>query len=184
MHKRNVLATIALTGACLVALAAGNTHIYEADELTVDMLCDRKGIVIEHIVGVVANEEMDGMIANYADPEYCYISYKGVDAEEGDWIDTYCVYNPMNQYEDDIILRLDFVRGADKSFLAPEKTTDNCLTEVVQVGENDLVTAISVDGHIWEFYADEIEVGDEVDLIIDHNNTNEPYDDVVVDYII
>lgn len=110
MRNRNALATIALTGACLIALAAGNTRIYEADELTVDMLCERRGIVIEHIVGVVANEEMDGMIANYADPEYCYISYEGVDAEAGDWIDTYCVYNPMNQYEDDVILRLDFVR--------------------------------------------------------------------------
>lgn len=183
MLKRNVVATIALTGACLVALAAGNTRIYEADELTVDMLCECRGIVIEHIVGVVANEEMDGMIANYADPEYYYISYEGVDAEAGDWIDTYCVYNPMNQYEDDVILRLDFVRGANK-FVAPKKTTYNCLTEVVQVNGDGLVTAITVDGQLWDFYADGIEVGDEIDLIIESNNTVEVHDDIIIDCII
>lgn len=65
----------------------------------------------------------------------------------------------------------------------PKKTTYNCLTEVVCVGENDLVTAISVDGHIWEFYADGIEVGNEVDLIIEHNDTIDVCDDVVVDLI-
>lgn len=66
----------------------------------------------------------------------------------------------------------------------PEKTTYNCLTEVVCVGENDLVTAISVDGQLWDFYADGIEVGDEVDLIIESNNTVEVHDDVIIDCII
>lgn len=86
-------------------------YVYDSDELTYDILANRNGnIIIERTLGVCKDEEKNGEILNPLDVNYNYISYKGVEnAHEGNIIVTYLIYNPQNNYEDDIVLRYDYV---------------------------------------------------------------------------
>lgn len=86
-------------------------RIYDSDDLTMEMLQNRKGtIIIEKCIGVVNDKEGNGKLLNCSNPEYFYISYKSVPkATTGDVILTYFVYNPDNNIEDDIMERFDFI---------------------------------------------------------------------------
>lgn len=60
----------------------------------------------------------------------------------------------------------------------------NALAQVIEVDEFvNLTTAITVDGNVWEFYATDLEVGDEVDLIMYDMGTYDLCDDLVINYI-
>lgn len=86
--------------------------VYDTKDLTYEILSHRKGkeVIVERIVGKVINKKGDGRISNPRHPKYNYISYRKVKgAKKGKTIVTYCIYNPHNNYEDDIMLRLDFV---------------------------------------------------------------------------
>lgn len=85
--------------------------IYDSADLTMEMLQNRNGnIIIEKCIGVVTDEDKNGKLLNCANPEYYYISYKSVEnANVGDVILTYFVYNPDNNIEDDILYRFDSI---------------------------------------------------------------------------
>lgn len=78
-----------------------------SNKLTYKKLVNRKKdrvIYVEVITGFVMNEYGDGLTR-----EGYYISYEGIDSslKPGSCIRSYCVYNPFNNYEDDIIFRTD-----------------------------------------------------------------------------
>ena len=85
-------------------------EIIDSSDLTIEMLRNRNGkIIIEKCIGVVTDNNGNGKLMN-GDPEYNYISYKGVEnIDFGDVILTYFVYNPDNNVEDDILHRFDFI---------------------------------------------------------------------------
>lgn len=87
--------------------------LYDASELTAEILENRKGTwVIERCIGLVTDKQTgDGKLLNYADPEYYYISYRGLTEKycDGTIVLSYMVYSPANNYTDDIIERFDFV---------------------------------------------------------------------------
>lgn len=79
------------------------------DKLTTKKLTNRKDktLYIEVMSGTVLNKNGDGRV-DTKDPYYDYISYKGIKGiKKGDRIRTFCVYNPHNNYEDDIVERYD-----------------------------------------------------------------------------
>lgn len=88
-------------------------EIWETDDLTLDEIItrqDRDALVIERMVGVVLNDAGDGRVLNTEDTYYNYISYRYVTgARPGDIVVTYCIYNPENNVEDDIIERYDTI---------------------------------------------------------------------------
>lgn len=86
--------------------------IYNSDELSLEMLENRNGdVVIERCYGVVADaEDGTGKVLYPYDEDYDYISYlrcKGFGIHEGTLMMTYLVYNPDNNYHDDIMDRFD-----------------------------------------------------------------------------
>lgn len=85
-------------------------QVYDTDDLDYNILVNRDGkIIIEKTIGRVENSDGDGKIINTKSRNN-YISYKYVeDAEVGDIILTYCIYNPDTEYEDDIIARFDYI---------------------------------------------------------------------------
>lgn len=89
-----------------------NFKVYDTRELTAEILENRKGTtVIERCIGFVVDKEAgDGMILN-ADDDYNYIAYRGGSEEinDGTIFLSYMVYNPDNNYIDDIEERYDFV---------------------------------------------------------------------------
>ncbi len=86
-------------------------RIIDSADLTMEMLQNRKGtIIIEKTIGVVNDKEGNGKVLNCANPDYDYIGYRSVpNADIGDVILTYFVYNPDNNIEDDIMERFDFI---------------------------------------------------------------------------
>lgn len=69
----------------------------------------RKGtILITWETGTVLNKKKDGRL-DVVDPYYNYISYRGIDCHKGDKILTIDIWNPDNNYCDDIVSRCDFV---------------------------------------------------------------------------
>lgn len=79
-----------------------------SDRLTWQKLTRRKNRVlyIEVMTGTVINKEKDGRLDTA--PPYNYISYRGLYwTKPGSRVRTYCIYNPSNNYEDDISIRLD-----------------------------------------------------------------------------
>ncbi len=110
---------------CLVDLlrAAGNENIvvYDASELTADILENRRGtMVVERCFGVVTDAKQgDGRVLNPADKDYDYIGYRGVywPLSDGTVLLSYMVYNPDNGYIDDIVERYDFVLDIDQGRL-------------------------------------------------------------------
>lgn len=86
--------------------------VVDESQLTEDLLLNRNGkLIISKCVGKVVSEDKDGCIINKAqDKDYDYISYRGVKgAEIDDIIVTYLIYNPDNNYTDDIIYRFDYI---------------------------------------------------------------------------
>jgi hypothetical protein len=84
-------------------------EIIDSPDLTMEELAARNGkLVIEQVVGKVTNAETgEGYIIGY--PEF-YISYARVDGiKNGDIVCSYMIYNPDNNYEDDIIMRFDYI---------------------------------------------------------------------------
>ena len=79
----------------------------------VDEYWNHKGTVfVERIIGKVKDNNGNGKVLNLpkdADKTFDYISYKGIDANKGDIIVTYLLYNPETNGDDDIIARWDYV---------------------------------------------------------------------------
>ena len=94
--------------------AAPITKIIDCNDLTEEMLTTRKEnsiMYIERIIGIVTDNKKNGKVLNPPVDGGYYISYASVDdAEIGDTIITYCVYNPYTNYDDDIIERWDFIQ--------------------------------------------------------------------------
>lgn len=86
-------------------------RVIDSEDLTMEMLQNRKGtIIIEKVIGVANDNEGNGKILNAKNPDYFYISYKSVpNVKKGNVILTYFVYNPDNNIEDDIMERFDFI---------------------------------------------------------------------------
>lgn len=86
-------------------------HIIDSADLTIKDLQNRNGnIIIEKCIGVVLDTDGNGKVLNYADPDYDYISYKSIaNANVDDLIMTYFIYNPYNNFEDDILFRIDYI---------------------------------------------------------------------------
>lgn len=93
--------------------AAPMVKVIDCNDLTEKMLTSRKEhniMYIECIIGVVTDNNRNGKILNPPVDGGYYISYDHVeDARQGDYIVTYCVYNPYTNYEDDVIERWDFI---------------------------------------------------------------------------
>ena len=92
-------------------LGYNEVEVWESAGLTGDVLEARNGkTIVERCYGVVENAKTgDGKLLNPYDPDYDYISYKGVsfEIENGLEVFTYLVYNPDNNYVDDILFRID-----------------------------------------------------------------------------
>ncbi len=91
-------------------------EIIDSPDLTMEMLEARNGkLIIERAVGVVTDIETgDGYLIGY--PEF-YISYEQLVSENenvqnGNVVCSYIVYNPDNNYCDDIIMRFDYLIDA------------------------------------------------------------------------
>ena len=87
--------------------------LYDASELTEEVLANRQGtVIIERCIGFVTNGETgDGELLNPADPDYAYISYADMESpyRDGTVILTYLIYNPESSAIDDISARHDIV---------------------------------------------------------------------------
>ena len=94
--------------------AAPITKVIDCNDLTEEMLttrADHNIMYIERIVGCVTDNEKNGKVLNPPVDGGYYISYASVaDAEIGDVIVTYCVYNPYTNWDDDVIERWDFIQ--------------------------------------------------------------------------
>lgn len=94
--------------------AAPVVKVIDCNALTEEMLTTRKEnsiMYIERIIGKVTDNEKNGTVLNSPVDGGYYISYASVDdAEIGDTIITYCVYNPYSNYDDDVIERWDFIQ--------------------------------------------------------------------------
>ncbi len=95
------------------------------DKLTTELLTtrtQRNELTVEVFYGGVLNYEGDGMVFFCADEESNYISYReafkdiGLELTPGSIVCTYAVYNPLNNGEDDIVERYDYL-----IYLAPEE---------------------------------------------------------------
>ena len=86
-------------------------EIHNANDLTTEKLQNRNGkLIIERVVGVVEDAETGAGRVLYGDPEYYYISYASVKGiRNGNIICTYFIYNPDTNYEDDILMRFDYI---------------------------------------------------------------------------
>lgn len=94
--------------------AAPMVKVIDCNDLTEEMLTTRtehRIMYIERIIGKVTDNEKNGIVLNPPEDGGYYISYASVeDAEIGDTIITYCVYNPFSNYDDDVIERWDFIQ--------------------------------------------------------------------------
>lgn len=94
--------------------AAPMVKVIDCNDLTEKMLttrADHNIMYIERIYGIVTDNEKNGKVLNPPEDGGYYISYASVeDAEIGDTIITYCVYNPFSNYDDDVIERWDFIQ--------------------------------------------------------------------------
>lgn len=94
--------------------AAPMVKVINCNDLTEEMLitrADHNVMYIKRIIGKVTDNEKNGKVLNPPVDGGYYISYASVDdAEIGDTIITYCVYNPYSNYDDDVIERWDFIQ--------------------------------------------------------------------------
>lgn len=88
-------------------------ELYDASELTEEMLINRNGkFIIERCIGVVTDKnDGSGRLLNYFDPYHYFISYNCISEEinNGTIVLSYMVYDPSSNYIDDIMERYDFV---------------------------------------------------------------------------
>ena len=93
--------------------AAPMVKVIDCNDLTEEMLttrADHNIMYIERIIGKVTDNTKNGKVLNPPVDGGYYISYASVeDAEIGDTIITYCVYNPYTNWDDDVIERWDFI---------------------------------------------------------------------------
>lgn len=116
-----IVKTLAITIALMVIICSipatmetqSRVQIIDSSELTHEMLRNRNGnIIIEECIGIVTSEKGDGEILNCLNPKQNYISYKCVEnANVGDTILTYFIFNPETDYIDDILYRFDYIIG-------------------------------------------------------------------------
>lgn len=52
---------------------------------------------------------------------------------------------------------------------------------VVDVIEYNCVVVKDIDGYLWEVYADDLHIGEEVVVVLDDKHTTEIYDDMIID---
>lgn len=92
--------------------ANDNISIINSYDLTIEELQSRNGkLIVEVVIGQVDNF-VTGAGHQLDNPNF-YISYKGVEGiSNGNIICTYFIYNPENNYEDDILYRYDYVIDA------------------------------------------------------------------------
>ena len=92
--------------------ANDHIEIINSYDLTIEELQSRNGkLIIEVVIGQVDNF-VTGAGHQLDNPDY-YISYKGVEGiANGNIICTYFIYNPENNYEDDIMYRYDYIIDA------------------------------------------------------------------------
>lgn len=95
--------------------AAGNKEIvvYDSSELSAEILENRLGqTVVERCIGIVKDVNTgDGILLNTEDPNFNFISYRGVyrPISNGSVVLSYMVYSSYNNSVDDIVERYDFV---------------------------------------------------------------------------
>ena len=96
-----------------------NIEIINSCDLTIEELQARNGkLIIERVIGQVDNFVTGA--GHILDNPNFYISYKGVDGiSNGNIICTYFIYNPQNNYEDDIMYRYDYIIDAQIVDTAP-----------------------------------------------------------------
>lgn len=100
-----------------LGILADKVFLYDSDDLTTEMLESRKGtVIIERCIGIVTDKETgDGLILNYHHEEGgYYIAYRNEECQklnlcDGTVLVSYMVYDPGNNYFDDIKDRYDFV---------------------------------------------------------------------------
>ena len=99
--------------------ANDNISIVNSYDLTIEELQSRNGkLIIEVVIGQVDNF-VTGAGHQLDNPDF-YISYKGIDGiSNGNIICTYFIYNPENNYEDDIMYRYDYVIDAQIIDISP-----------------------------------------------------------------
>ena len=95
-----------------IADAHASIEIINSCDLTLEELQNRNGkLIIEKVIGEVDNF-ITGAGHILDNPDY-YFSYSGVEGiSNGNIICSYMIYNPDNNYEDDIIYRFDYVIDA------------------------------------------------------------------------
>lgn len=91
-------------------------QVYDCADLTLETLQNRKGnIIIEKCLGKVIDSKGSGYLLNPTDPDHDYISYASISkANVGDIVETYFIYNPETNIEDDIIFRFDYITDYGK----------------------------------------------------------------------
>lgn len=108
------IAPVQATACSEAVKAAPVTCVIDCNDLTEEMLTTRTEhnvMYIERIIGKVTDNKKNGKVLNPPIDGGYYISYASVeDAEIGDTIITYCVYNPFSNYDDDVIERWDFIQ--------------------------------------------------------------------------
>lgn len=92
--------------------------IIDSSMLTADILEHRTEhdvLIVERVVGYVTDRDSNGKVLN-SNGEFNYISYKYVrePITVGTVVLTYLIYNPNNNYVDDIVNRFDFI--IDRTF--------------------------------------------------------------------
>lgn len=94
----------------LMEVTMGDFKIYDSSEITTEVLENRNGmILIERCIGTVDNGQTGAGTVTNSDDDYNYIGYEPERFDDGNTILTYLVYNPENNYIDDIMDRYDFV---------------------------------------------------------------------------
>lgn len=96
-------------------ISEDRVYVYDSGDLTAEILENREGtLIIERCIGLVTDKTNgDGIILNCGDDGY-YIAYRGESCEtlnlyDGTVLLSYMVYDPNNNYIDDIMERYDFV---------------------------------------------------------------------------
>lgn len=96
-------------------IQANEVFVYDTADLTAEILESRMGtLIIERCIGLVTDKvDGDGVILNCGDNGY-YIAYRGdscegLDLSDGTVLVSYMIYDPSNNYIDDIMERYDFV---------------------------------------------------------------------------
>jgi hypothetical protein len=93
--------------------------VFATDDLTAEILQNRVGcgyVIVEKLISVCLNETGDGRVINTKKRNNNYVSFRrtydyctGKRIHKGDVVLTYLIYNPNNNYIDDIVERVDYI---------------------------------------------------------------------------